>query len=181
MDKGQYIKSGLFQVPGWHSGLHNDTPPPQARSHIKCYERYLTEEKASRDGKLVLYHSCEVYIKRATIRDRDRKRNHVATKVETRAMYTRVNECWRTPEGERGQEWILPYSLGKCGPEDTFTSNFCRRKFSAAFSYPSVATLYSGLETHALASGSCTGFPTGLSSCDRTGNAASDEHKQHLC
>lgn len=74
-----------------------------------------------------------------------------------------------------------PYSLGKGGPEDTFTSNFCRRKISAAFSYPSVVTLYSGLKTHALASGSCTGFSTGLSSCDGTGNAASHEYRQHLC
>lgn len=30
MDKGQDIKSGLFQVPGWHSGLHNDPPPKHA-------------------------------------------------------------------------------------------------------------------------------------------------------
>lgn len=74
-----------------------------------------------------------------------------------------------------------PYSLEKCGPEDTFSSNFCRRKISAAFSYSLVATLYSGLETHALASGSCTGFPTALLSCDGTGDAASDEHRQHLC
>lgn len=33
MDKGQDIKSGLFQVAGWHGGLHNNSPLPPLLKH----------------------------------------------------------------------------------------------------------------------------------------------------
>lgn len=35
MDKGQDIKSGLFLVPGWHGGLHNDAPKHTHRLSVK--------------------------------------------------------------------------------------------------------------------------------------------------
>ena len=57
--------------------------------------------------------------------DRSRGGN-VKTEVETGVTWPQAKECQQPLATGRGREWVLPLNLwNKCGPDNTWTSDFC--------------------------------------------------------
>lgn len=119
-------------------------------------------------------------IKSVVIREtwgRGRKRSNVAMKAETRAMKPPVKDTRRW----KSQKWILPRDWGNVTLRTPSFQTCVRGKF-LLLSATHLWWLFTvALETHALDSCSCTGFPKGLSHCEGPGNGARNEHRQHLC